>query len=125
MGPSVPCPLGSWRTEKDLHVYPGMTFRIGGRMTVGGTTSLCAIQGLVTPYYVAFFEHGTFSEGGPVPQVVIYSKLQEDKEMSTVRNQQSARWGLERGCGWWNWEGLGKGRAQGPMRKKEGGIEDS
>lgn len=79
MGPTV-LPSGAGKTE-GLHVYPGMTFRIGGRMTVGGTAASCVpFQGLVTPTMcLALAEHWDFSEG-PGPNFIgIYSKLRKTK----------------------------------------------
>ena len=117
--PSV-LPSGAGKL-KDLHVYPGMTFRIGGRVTVGGTTSLCAIPGFShTPTMcLALAEHWDFSEGGPVPNFVEFTvnsgRQRRDEYSEETSRVPNGDWrgDVAGGVG----ETLGKGRAQGPMRE--------
>ena len=113
---------------KDLHVHPGMTFRIGGRVTVGGTTSLCAIPGFShTPTMcLALAEHADLSEGGPVPNFVEFivnsGRQRRDEYSEETSRVQNGDWRGDVLVGWerpWVSEGP---KAPGG---KEGGVEDS
>lgn len=113
---------------KDLHVHPGMTFRIGGRVMVGGTTSLCAIPGFShTPTMcLALAEHSDLSEGGPVPNFVEFivnsGRQRRDEYGEETSRVQNGDW---RGDVLVGWEKPWVSEGPKALGGKEGGVEDS
>lgn len=99
----------------------GMTFRIGGRVTVGGPTSLCTIPGFsqTPPMCLGLAEHWDLSEGGPVPNFVEFivnsGRQRRDEYSEETSRVQNGDWrgDVAGGVG----ETLGERGAQGPRRE--------